>query len=255
MRKRALARVAAERAAWTGTCYDCRDTGIAGGSLNTPCTLCARGHAIAAERQMASARAIFAEGNIPARYANFTLDTFPSQEIEAFDKLTDFLAEWDWQRGLILKGEYGVGKCVGADEPIRLADGSLVEAKRLVNTRQDVLSVADTLEVSKQAAYFTDNGIQEVVELVTERGRVLRRTIEHPLWADPAPMYRRNILRAGVRSTGISTHGQWVPAGQLDVGAAVAVYAGHQWPAQPYDLLNPVQRAKSGSHTQRLSRE
>jgi len=109
MRERVRARDAAERAAWTGTCYDCRDTGIAAGSLMKTCD-CACGRALAAERLMAASRTIFADANIPPRCRDFTLDSYPSQEIEAYGKLQDFLSEWDSHKNLILFGSYGTGK-------------------------------------------------------------------------------------------------------------------------------------------------
>lgn len=105
-----VAREAAERATYPGTCYDCRDTGLIVGAINTPCDLCARGRAIAAQRLMAASRMIFAEAHIPPRCRDFTLDSYPSQQSSAFTRIGDFLDEWDGQENLILKGPYGTGK-------------------------------------------------------------------------------------------------------------------------------------------------
>lgn len=99
-----------ERAAYAGTCYDCRDSGIEGGTLNHPCPHCSRGRSLAAERHMAAARAILDEAHLPPRCRSFTLDTYPAQELAAYGKLLDFLREWDGHQGLILKGPYGTGK-------------------------------------------------------------------------------------------------------------------------------------------------
>lgn len=103
-------REAAERAAYLGACYECRDTGITVGTLNTPCDLCARGRAIAAERIMAAARAIYAGANIPPRPYHFTLDSYPSKHIAAYGELLDFLRDWDGRQNLMLCGPWGTGK-------------------------------------------------------------------------------------------------------------------------------------------------
>src|SRR5579859_2809325 len=100
----------AARAAFTGTCYDCRDTGITVGRLNMPCGLCARGRAIDAERIMASARAIFTAARIPPRPFSFTFDSYPSKDIPAYAKLLEFLRDWDGQQNLMLCGPWGTGK-------------------------------------------------------------------------------------------------------------------------------------------------
>jgi len=98
----------AARAAFTGMCFACRDTGYAHGSLAT-CE-CARGQSVATERRQRQIAAVLDAANIPPRCAAFTFASFPAKQIVAYATLTTFLREWDGQQGLILKGDYSTGK-------------------------------------------------------------------------------------------------------------------------------------------------
>jgi intein/homing endonuclease len=73
------------------------------------------------------------------------------------------------------------GKCVGYDEEIFNSDGIPFVASSLIGQRILVNSVDSCLRLSKEYAYFSDNGEKEVIEIVTERGRVIKRTENHPL--------------------------------------------------------------------------
>lgn len=99
----------AERAAYTGECYDCRDTGWRFGELQEPCS-CPRGHAIREERRMGQVREIWREARIPLRQQGFTLATFPARQLDAYALVREFLGTWDGRRGLLLVGAYSTGK-------------------------------------------------------------------------------------------------------------------------------------------------
>jgi len=101
----------ANRRAFTGECYTCRDTGYAAGMLNTPCNACARGRAIVAERRQQQVRAIVQAANIPPRASAYTFSSYPHpDQVQAYEDILRFLEHWDGCEGLILKGDYGRGK-------------------------------------------------------------------------------------------------------------------------------------------------
>ncbi|HUY76422.1 MAG TPA: ATP-binding protein [Ktedonobacterales bacterium] len=102
------ARLRAERAAFTGSCFPCRDTGYAPGELGY-CT-CPRGVALAQQQRQHAVRAILEGANIPPRCAGFTLETYPAQDSPALALLCAFIDGWDDQQSLLLRGGYGTGK-------------------------------------------------------------------------------------------------------------------------------------------------
>lgn len=112
------ARYAEARAAYPGDCYDCCDTGwlASGPDRGTPCPHCARGaRMLEIEADAWRAKRVLDylhHGGVPDRRADQTLDSYPAtaQTAVVVDDLRAFLAGWDRQRGLILKGPYGTGK-------------------------------------------------------------------------------------------------------------------------------------------------
>lgn len=106
----ARARYQAEKAAWPGACFACRDTGDLGGG--TPCS-CAAGAALRARHaQQAYALQVqeLEAGFLTPRTRGFTLDTYPDQRAAALAELRGYLETWDGQTGLLLVGAYGTGK-------------------------------------------------------------------------------------------------------------------------------------------------
>ncbi|HLY31340.1 MAG TPA: ATP-binding protein [Ktedonobacterales bacterium] len=103
------AKLAAERAAFTGDCFVCRDTGVAVGTLS-PCVECDRGRAIAGDARQRRLDTILDAANLPPRCASFTLATYPAKNIAAYRALCEFLRDWDGCQSLLLNGQYGVGK-------------------------------------------------------------------------------------------------------------------------------------------------
>ena len=77
----------------------------------------------------------------------------------------------------------GAGKCLQINEPVRLASGELVSAGSLIDKEFEVLSFDKKFNVKKSKAFAFDNGIRQVVEITTEKGRKLTRTLNHPLIA------------------------------------------------------------------------
>lgn len=84
-----------------------------------------------------------------------------------------------------IAGNTGGGKCLEENEPVFLADGSVVAAKSLVGKMTQVIGVTDTqtMQPVPVPASFTDNGIRTVIEIELDNGVVIKRTEEHPLWA------------------------------------------------------------------------
>lgn len=75
---------------------------------------------------------------------------------------------------------HSVGKCVAATERIRLSDGTWIKAASLIDRSFFVHSVDAEWNVNVSRAFATDNGVRPVVEIVTDRGRRARRTLNHP---------------------------------------------------------------------------
>jgi DNA replication protein DnaC len=98
---------AVERAAYTGLCYDCQDTGW--WDIDVPCD-CPRGRAIAEERRMGQVRAIWREASIPLRQKPLRLETYPAKQLAAYAKVREWLGDFDGSRGLLLIGPFSTGK-------------------------------------------------------------------------------------------------------------------------------------------------
>ncbi|MFX0325787.1 hypothetical protein, partial [Pseudomonas aeruginosa] len=106
---------------------------------------------------------------------------------------------------------------------MRLSDGRIVLAKDLIGQTFEVLAVDKELRVHKAKAYAWDNGMREVVRITTDKGRVIERTLNHPLWADLIPR-RWTKPEFSVR---LRPEGGWANAGDLKPGAVVAIYMGN----------------------------
>lgn len=131
------------------------------------------------------------------------------------------------RRGIntLLTGNHGIGKCVDAEDRLRLKTGELIPAADLVGETFQVFSVDDNLRLASSVAVAFDNGIKDVVRIETDRGRVIRRTLNHPLWASIQPR----------QSGRLRPEGAWVPAGDLSVDSCIAVFLGGI-PTVPHDV-------------------
>ncbi|HUY77513.1 MAG TPA: ATP-binding protein [Ktedonobacterales bacterium] len=150
-----------ERAAFTGSCFPCRDTGYARGGLGL-CD-CPRGVALAEEQRRAALRSLLDAANLPLRYAAYTLDSYPDQRIHALGHLRAFLASWDGHQSLLLGGRYGTGKTgllVGAlkDVAARYVAGGV--AGRPIH----FTTAADLLERLRRG--YSDHSNDETLEYV-----------------------------------------------------------------------------------------
>ena len=135
----------------------------------------------------------------------------------------EILAEIPARKRVSARGCHGLGKCVHYSELVRMSDGSLVRAAELVGTCFEVLAVDPlTGEVRPSQAFAVDNGVKPVVRITTAKGRIIVRTLNHPLWGDIDP--RGHSSRRGR----VRPEGSWVAAGDLVPGSAVAVYLGNE---------------------------
>ena len=137
----------------------------------------------------------------------------------------EILGELPVRKRVAVRGPHGLGKCVQADESLRLADGSLVRAADLIGTGFDVLAVdPDSGRIASARAFASDNGVVPVVRLTTDKNRVIVRTLNHPLWGDldpkghPAPEGRGRVR----------PEPSWVAAGDLQPGSVIATYLGNE---------------------------
>lgn len=183
-------RTAQERAAYTGDCFECRDTGLIGAGLATerPCYVCARGQSIVRQRLNAARRAAreswLTEAGIGARQRSWTFGSYPYPGTQV-DAMQSFAAAFDGSQWLVVHGDYGTGKtglviaALAAVAPRLLERGQralLVSEPDLyaslrpgVNQvdidryRRPTLLVIDDLGISNQSA-FTDESLFMVVD-------------------------------------------------------------------------------------------
>lgn len=82
-----------------------------------------------------------------------------------------------------VKSGHGVGKCVGWNDKILLADGREVPAHMMIGKRAEVFSYNhETNKIEPKMAYFFDNGEQKVHKLRSHDGISFIRTWNHPLF-------------------------------------------------------------------------
>lgn len=121
-----------------------------------------------------------------------------------------------------VRGPRGLGKCLGCDEDVELADGTIVFAKDLIGKTFQVIAVDHELKRYTATAVAANNGVYDVVEITTDKGRKILRTLQHPLWADVAP-YRWDTIRC---SKQLRPQPSWIAAGELVPGATVTIKLG-----------------------------
>ena len=117
-------------------------------------------------------------------------------------------------RRVAVRSSHGAGKCVPYDEPITLASGARVRAETLIGKEFQLLTVANGDFVSADAR-AADNGVDDIYELVTDSGKVIRRSAEHPLWVTTG------VFCDGKRP--VIPEGSFVPIRGIEVGQLVAV--------------------------------
>lgn len=118
-------------------------------------------------------------------------------------------------------GAQATGKCMAYGELMRLADGTLVPVETLIGKQFSVLSADSWFRPVKASALAEDNGVQECVQLTTDRGRRITRTLNHPMWGDVSPR------KTEYGTERISPAGDWVQCGDLNVGSVIAAYLGN----------------------------
>lgn len=100
-----LAQREAERAAFTGDCFECRDDPV------RECEHCERGRAKIQARydeyERESIRHTIEYSGLPKRFHHLTFETYPGRQSA---EVRSFVDAWDGERNLLLVGKYGVGK-------------------------------------------------------------------------------------------------------------------------------------------------
>ena len=107
-----------------------------------------------------------------------------------------------------------VGKCVEESEDILLWDGKRVRASDLVGTSFSILSIDKGFNLVKATAWAEDNGIKDVVRIVTSTGKAIIRTINHRIWTG------KGIFKDG--ETSIIENVGWKESGKITKGDLVA---------------------------------
>ena len=112
----------------------------------------------------------------PERFATEVLDhRLTEQQVAIAHAIRDYTR-------VAVKAGHAVGKCVHEDDEILVAAGNLVRAGDLVGTSFEVKALSADFTPIVTTAYAQDNGIESVVEITTDSGAILRRTVNHPLW-------------------------------------------------------------------------
>ena len=105
----------------------------------------------------------YPEGNGPAPYQLDILGAIPEKK-----------------RVAVVSG-HGAGKCEAARAEIPLADGRVVKASDLVGKSFEIMAFAKDGSQYPALAWASDNGVETVYRVVTECGREILRTGNHPL--------------------------------------------------------------------------
>ena len=152
--------------------------------------------------------------------AGFVLDCFKWKQGEgpSFYQL-DILNRIITEKRVSVRGPHGLGKCLAFDEDIRLADGSYYKCQDLIGKSFQVNSVDTDFNVNISNAICTYNGIKDVVRITTTKGRVIVRTLNHPLWVDTDPY--KYISRIG--NYRLDPKGSWVPAENITKDSVIAI--------------------------------
>jgi intein/homing endonuclease len=132
------------------------------------------------------------------------------------------LAELPNRHRIAMYGPRGLGKCLAFGEDIRTVDGQWYKVEDLIDQLFIVPSVNANFEIVSSGAMAKYDGLKPVVEIVTEKGRKIVRTVNHPLWVDNSPQ-RWDQERSTI---GLNPSGQWTQAGEIKTGATIAVYSG-----------------------------
>jgi intein/homing endonuclease len=119
------------------------------------------------------------------------------------------------QNYIRMEAGHNTGKCVIIDDMITLANGRRVEAQDLIGTKFALLTLNSSGKTIAANALAADNGVKPVYELVTETGKRLARTDNHPLWTT------KGAFRTGHRPK-IET-GEWCAMSNISEGDLVAV--------------------------------
>lgn len=104
----------------------------------------------------------------------------------------------------------GSGKCLAFGEDVHLSDGSIVAAESLIGRIFTINGYRDGAQVP-MLARAEDNGTKPVVEIVTDSGTCVVRTLNHPL------LVARRVQHRGVKPDPIG----WVDAGDIKAGNLV----------------------------------
>ncbi len=124
---------------------------------------------------------------------------------------------------------HSIGKCIGLDELVLTVSG-LKKAKDLLNTSFEILSFDE--KTGKQVikkAWATDNGVQPVYKIKTDKGKEIIRTNNHPLWAGDFISGRRVWNRELKKSERMSVVNKgWTNTEDIKVGNVVLCPNSHE---------------------------
>src|SRR5262249_30604666 len=117
---------------------------------------------------------------IDARHGKTQADT--SGVPTGFTDLDNLTAGLQNSELVIIAARPSVGKCLGFDSGIVLADGSVATVEEIYRRRQArLLTLGDDWQFRwTEPAAFVDDGIKPVFRVTTRLGRVVETTASHP---------------------------------------------------------------------------
>ena len=101
-------------------------------------------------------------------------ETFPDRIKELMMGIVD-------NRISIAKSSTGFGKCKVFGEYITLTNGSIYKVEDLIDKSFEIYSVDKDLNQKVSLAYATNNGEKESLEIITNSGKAIRATNNHPI--------------------------------------------------------------------------
>lgn len=128
---------------------------------------------------------------------------------------------------IAVKSANSLGKCGFFEDYAVLADGRLIKNKDLIDKKFKILSYdPETGKQCAKNARAIDNGVKECLEIKTQSGKIVTRTLNHPLYKGVKKLKRRTI--EGIRKTRIIEDCVWTPASELNVGDYILTPIAHE---------------------------
>lgn len=128
---------------------------------------------------------------------------------------------------IAIRSANALGKCGFFEDYAVLSDGTLVKNKDLIGKEFTILSYDPiTKQQCGKKARAIDNGIKECLEIQTQSGKIVTRTVNHPLYKGVKTL--KYFTVNGQRKTRLIKDEGWTPANELKVGDYILTPISHE---------------------------